>query len=52
MGVGGDFIDVKLAFHVIPTDEGGSVSMGGGLKRTILYGTVFEAIDTLGFASV
>jgi hypothetical protein len=40
------------AFHVIPTDEGGSVSMGGGSKEQKFKWEAIEGIDTLGFASV
>ncbi len=40
------------ASHVIPTDEGGSVSMGGGSKEQKLKWEAIEGIDTLGFASV
>ena len=35
-----------------PTDEGGSVSMGGGSKEQKLKWEAIEGIDTLGFASV
>ena len=40
------------ASHVIPTDEGGSVSMGGGSKEQKLKWEAIEGIDTLVFASV
>ena len=41
-------IKQPLAFHVIPTEGRGSVSMEGGTKSKNHNKTAFEAIDTLG----